>query len=60
MMATITMHVTGYCFSRLCKRVNDTVGSLSYKAPRGDRIEISEWGRTWKEMIMFYVEVKSP
>jgi len=21
-----------------CKRVNDTVGSLSYKAPRGDRI----------------------
>ena len=42
-----------------CKRVNDTVGSLSYAAPRGDRIEISEWGRTWKEMIMVYVEVKS-
>jgi hypothetical protein len=42
-----------------CKRVNGTVGSLSYKASRGDRIEISEWGRTWKEVIMVYVEVKS-
>jgi len=39
--------------------VNDTVGSLSYKAPRADRTEISEWGRTWKEAIMVYVEVKS-
>jgi len=42
-----------------CKTVNGTVGSLSYKASRGDRIEISEWGRTWKEVIMVYVEVKS-
>jgi len=59
MMAAITMRVTGYGLSRLCKRVNDTVGSLSYKTPWGDRIEISEWGRTWKEVIMVYVEVKS-
>jgi hypothetical protein len=32
---------------------------VCYKAPRGDRIEISEWVRTWKEVIMGDVEVKS-
>jgi hypothetical protein len=42
-----------------CERVNDTVGSLSYKTPGGDRIEISEGGRIWKEVIIVYVEVKS-
>jgi hypothetical protein len=40
-----------------CKRVNDTVGILSYRAPKGDRIEISECGRIWKQVIIAYVDI---
>jgi hypothetical protein len=39
------------------RKVNDTSGISSYIAPRGDRIEINEWGRTWQEVVMVYVEV---
>jgi ribosomal protein L21E len=42
-----------------CKRVNDTVGILSYKAPRGYRVEISECGRIWKKVIIVYVHIQS-